>query len=202
MPLSEIVSPNSSDPKEDVNVALSDRERKICQQFKRIEIRGKRGRIVPVLLTPAMQLALYLLVSHQQERHVPLENMYLFARPYAFTCYHGTESTLCQGLWWKKSWKSYLHKTGTLSQVLNLTNTELDQLADILGHDIEIHRQFYRLHEGTLQLAVISKVHMALDQGTKTLEHINNDPEGNIYLFIHVSAWKKNSHFKVIKCCL
>lgn len=38
-------------------------------------------------------------------------------------------------------------------QVLNLTNPELDQLADFLGHDIRVHRQFYRLPEGTLQLA-------------------------------------------------
>ncbi len=31
---------------------------------------------------------------------------------------------------------------GTLSEVLNLSNTELDQLADFLGHDIRVHRQF------------------------------------------------------------
>lgn len=54
---------------------------------------------------------------------------------------------------------------GTLSEVLNLSNTELDQLADFLGHDIQDYRQFYRLLEGTLQLAKISKNFLALEKG-------------------------------------
>ena len=53
----------------------------------------------------------------------------------------------------------------TLSTVLNLKTTELDQLADFLGHNIEVHRKPYRLPEGTLQLAKISKVLIALEQG-------------------------------------
>lgn len=79
-------------------------------------------------------------------------------------------------------------QTGTLSQVLNLSNTELDQLADFLGHDVRVHRQFYRLPEGTLQLAKVSKVLMALEQGRlselkgMTLDDISIDPEGTNYL--------------------
>lgn len=81
-------------------------------------------------------------------------------------------------------------QTATLSQVLNLTNTELHQLADFLGHDIRVHRQFYRLPEGTLQLAKISKVLMALEQGClaefkgKSLDDISIDPEGTKYLIV------------------
>ena len=37
----------------------------------------------------------------------------------------------------------------------------MDQLANFLGHDIRIHREFYRLPEKTLQLAKVSKVLMA-----------------------------------------
>jgi len=57
---------------------------------------------------------------------------------------------------------------------------------DFLGHNIRVHRQFYRHPEGTLQLAKISKVVMALDQGRlaefkgKTLDDINIDPEGTL----------------------
>ncbi len=71
-----------------------------------------------------------------------------------------------------------------LSKVLNLTDTELDQLADFMGYDIRVHRKFYRLPEGTLQLAKISKVLMALEQGRvsefkgKNLDEINIDPNG------------------------
>ena len=76
-------------------------------------------------------------------------------------------------------------RSSHLSQVLNLSNTELDQLADFLGHDIRVHRQFYRLPEGTLQLAKISKVLLALEKGRlaefkgKTLDDISIDPDGS-----------------------
>ncbi|XP_060936018.1 uncharacterized protein LOC133012072 [Limanda limanda] len=194
MPLSAYLSEDSSDPHEDVNEALSDLEKKLCQHFRRIEIRGKRGRKVPVLLTPAMQQALDLLVSKRQECGVPQENIYLFARPSAFTCYRGSDclrhfAKVCGAKSPESLTSTKLRKqTGTLSQVLNLSNTELDQLADFLGHDIRVHRQFYRLPEGTLQLAKISKVLMALDQGRlaefkgKTLDEINIDPEENVQM--------------------
>ena len=56
-------------------------------------------------------------------------------------------------------------QVATLTRVLNRNDTEQDLLADFLGHDIRVHRKFYRLPEGTLQLAKISKVLMACEQG-------------------------------------
>lgn len=52
----------------------------------------------------------------------------------------------------------------TMSKVLNLKDNELDDLADFLGHDIRAHRQYYRLPEGTLQLAKIK----SYGHGTRT----------------------------------
>ncbi|XP_052443599.1 uncharacterized protein LOC127985606 [Carassius gibelio] len=69
-----------------------------------------------------------------------------------------------------------------MSKILNLNENEADQLADFLGHDIRIHRQYYRLPEGTLQLAKMSKVLMAMEKGTlsdykgKKLDDIEIDP--------------------------
>ncbi|XP_034529641.1 uncharacterized protein LOC117805134 isoform X2 [Notolabrus celidotus] len=192
MPLSSFLSNNPSDPHEDVNEALSAVEKKLCHHFRRVEIRGKRGRKVPVLLTPAMKQALDLLVRKRQDCGVRPENKYLFGRPYALTCYRGSDclrhfAKVCGAKCPESLTSTKLRKqTGTLSQVLNLSNTELDQLADFLGHDIRVHRQFYRLPEGTLQLAKISKVLMALEKGRlaefkgKTLDEINIDPEENV----------------------
>lgn len=45
--------------------------------------------------------------------------------------------------------------TATLLTVLNMTDSEMDQLANFLAHDIRIHYEFYRLYEKTLQLAKI-----------------------------------------------
>lgn len=78
----------------------------------------------------------------------------------------------------------------TLSTVLNMTDTQMDQLANFLGHDIRIHRQFYRLPEKTLQLAKISKVLMALEKGklaefhSKNLDEIDIDPDGVLTFFL------------------
>ncbi|KAG1934534.1 hypothetical protein F2P79_019774 [Pimephales promelas] len=68
----------------------------------------------------------------------------------------------------------------TTYQMLNLKNNEMDQLADFLGHDITVHRQFYRLSEATIQSAKISKLLLALEKGKlhelrgKTLDEIGD----------------------------
>ncbi|XP_055362652.1 uncharacterized protein LOC121202050 isoform X6 [Betta splendens] len=193
MSLSAYLCKNRSNPQEDMNEALSDLEKKLCQHFRRIEIRGKRGRKVPVLLTPAMQTTIDLLVSKRKDCGVLQENPYLFARPCAMTCYRGSDclrhfAKVCGAKTPETLTSTKLRKqTATLSQVLNLSNTELDQLAGFLGHDIRIHRQFYRLPEGTLQLAKISKVLLALEQGRmtefkgKSLDDIIINPEENAH---------------------
>lgn len=66
MPLSAYLS-LPANQEDNASVALSDLEKKLCQHFKRVEIRGKRGRKVPVLLTPAMQESLDLLVAKCKE---------------------------------------------------------------------------------------------------------------------------------------
>ncbi|XP_035766010.1 uncharacterized protein LOC118454610 [Neolamprologus brichardi] len=74
----------------------------------------------------------------------------------------------------------------TMSKILNLKDNEMDNLADFLGHDIRVHREYYRLPEGTLQLAKISKVLMAMERGQlsdfkgRNLDEINIDPQENV----------------------
>lgn len=124
------------------------------------------------------------------------ENTYLFARPSSLICCRGSDilryfAKTCGAKCPESLTLTKLRKqTGTLSQVLNLTNAELDQLADFLGHDIRVYRQFYRLPEGSLQLAKISKVLMALEQRRlsefkgKCQDDININPEGTKYLIV------------------
>ncbi|XP_067272563.1 uncharacterized protein [Pseudorasbora parva] len=64
---------------------------------------------------------------------------------------------------------------------MNLKDNELDQLADFLGHDIRVHREYYRLPQSTIQLAKISKLLMAMEKGSvkdiqgKSLDEIGDD---------------------------
>ncbi|KAL2085049.1 hypothetical protein ACEWY4_020567 [Coilia grayii] len=192
MLLSSFQQRDRSKPNDDLNAALSELEQKLCKHFQRLEIRGKRGRKVPVLLTPDMVQSLELLVEKRDECGVEKDNPYIFSRPRAMTYFRGSEyinhfAHACGAQHPENLTSTKLRKhIATLSKVLNLSNTELDQLADFLGHDIRIHRQFYRLPEGTLQLAKISKVLMALETGRlfefkgKSLEDINIDPDGKI----------------------
>lgn len=141
----------------------------MCRHFQRIEIRGKRDRKVPILLTPDMLASMELLVKHRRTCGVPDENQFMFARPGADTHFRGSDAirtfaSECGAKYPKTLSSTKLRKhVSTLSKVLK--DTEMDQLADFLGHDIRVHRKFYRLPEGTLQLAKISKVLMALEQG-------------------------------------
>ncbi len=115
---------------------------------------------------------------------------FFFAKPIETSFYKGTDcirkvAHQCGAKHPKTLSSTKLRKhIATLSKVLNLTDTELDQLAYFLGHDISVHRKFYWLPEGMLQLAKISKVLMALEQRRgselkeKNLDEINLEPYG------------------------
>ncbi|XP_062393555.1 uncharacterized protein LOC134081575 isoform X2 [Sardina pilchardus] len=176
----------------DVAEALTALEKKLCEHFKRIEIRGKRDRKVSLLLTPAMQASMELLVKTRASCDVLENNIYFFARPRQDTFIRGYKcihqfANECQAKYPECLSSTKLRKhVSTLSKVLNLMDTEMDQLADFLGHNIAVHRKFYRLPEGTLQLAKVSKVLMAIERGClmdykgKNLDEIQIDPNETI----------------------
>ncbi|KAG5867371.1 hypothetical protein JTB14_008487 [Gonioctena quinquepunctata] len=53
----------------------------------------------------------------------------------------------------------------TVCQVFDLTENEQDWLARHLGHDIRVHREFYRLQENAVELTEVSRLLLAVDQG-------------------------------------
>lgn len=190
MPLSAFLSRDTSDHHEDLDWALSEAEKKLCRHFSRIVTRGKRGRPVPILLTPKMLHSLELLVQQREACGVLQDNIYVFARPAAMSHLRGSDcirgfAKACGAKCPKALSSTKLRKhAATLSTVLNMTDTDMDQLANFLGHDIRIHREFYRLPDKTLQLAKISKVLLALESGRlaefhgKNLDEITIDPNG------------------------
>lgn len=185
----------------DVAIGLTKFELYLCQHFSRVELRGKRGRKVAVLLSPDMVNAITRLTEKRQDCGVLAENIFLFARPHCLTPYRGQDclriyATECGAENPEHLRSTQLRKhVATLSQILNLKNHELDQVANFLGHDIRVHREYYRLPEATTQLAKISKLLIAMEKGSltslqgKTLEEI--EIEGKVVLrlrIIHVSC--------------
>jgi len=52
-----------------------------------------------------------------------------------------------------------------MAQVVSLKEHETESLATFMGHDITVHRQFYRLPLDVMQVARISKIFLAAEQG-------------------------------------
>ncbi|XP_055080972.1 uncharacterized protein LOC129456606 [Periophthalmus magnuspinnatus] len=192
MKLKGFLERNTTALHEDVAVGLTKFELKLCNHFSRVEIRGKRGQKVAVLLSPDMVNALTHLINKRKDCGVPEDNPFLFGRPQCLTPYRGPDclrlyASECGAKNPQLLRSTQLRKhVATLSQVLNLRNNELDQVADFLGHDIQVHREFYRLPEATTQLAKISKLLLAMEKGSlgnlqgKTLEEI--EIEDNLVL--------------------
>ncbi|XP_061772613.1 uncharacterized protein LOC133562524 [Nerophis ophidion] len=164
---------NKRNMHDEILKSLSQFEKKLCQNLIRVEIRGKRGRKVPVLFPTNVHESVELLIKTRDEVGISTSNLYILARP----CYGSLENIReCDSL------KRYSESCGaqhpenitstklrkhvaTVSQLLNLQTHELDQLATLMGHDIEVHREFYRLPEETLQIAKVSRILYALQDG-------------------------------------
>ncbi len=77
MELQAFTSQNCTELNPDIRMCLTELERKLAKHFNRVEIHGKRSRMVPVLLTPDMIAAMDLLVKNRNQCQVHTENVYL-----------------------------------------------------------------------------------------------------------------------------
>lgn len=194
-----------------VEEGLSKLETELCKVLWRVEIVGKKGRTIPVLLTNELKEALDLLNQKRSEAGVLETNPYMFA-----TLQNGhmrgpdvlrTHARSCGA---KKP--EYLTSTSlrkhiaTVCQLMNLKDNELDIVARFMGHDIRTHREYYRLPEQTLQLAKVSKVLFNMESGNlqnlaaRSLDDIQIHPdEGTVFCSCLIySAWLplQYCHFK------
>jgi hypothetical protein len=51
-------------------------------------------------------------------------------------------------------------------QIVSLSNGEQEWLSNHLGHEIRIDKDYYRQHEGIVEIAKVCRVLMAVDSGT------------------------------------
>lgn len=163
----------------DIYETLSPLEKELSKLLTRIEIRGKRDRKVPVFLTERMKESIDLLIKRREEAGIPEENPYLFARPGAITNIRGCDCLRKYAVESGAQNPELLRSTklrkqvATLCQLLDLSEQELEQVARFMGHDIRVHRDFYRQTDKTFQIAKISKLLFAMGKGTGTLKGKN-----------------------------
>lgn len=164
--------------------AVSETEKALMRNFKRIVVRGKRGRGVPVLFSKDIQEHLKLILKCRSGLMTKV-NPYLFGNPkttqpiigykvlrkYAVNCgAKNPDALTCTRL------RKHL---ATLTQLFNLSENDMEQLASFMGHTLNIHRSSYRLPDDIYQTAKISKILLLMERGQagefkgKNLEDIN-----------------------------
>ncbi|XP_038057200.1 uncharacterized protein LOC119728858 [Patiria miniata] len=150
---------------------LSGWEKELCKIVWRMEIVGKRGRTVPVLLTEDLKQSMDLLKCKREQAGVMNGNKFMFPVQSSLGHIRGSDVLRKHAGLCGASKPEYLRSTrlrkhiGTVAQVMNLRDHEQDILANFMGHDIRVHREFYRLPEQTLQVAKVSKVLLQMEKG-------------------------------------
>ncbi|KAJ8958380.1 hypothetical protein NQ317_001993 [Molorchus minor] len=174
MQLSTFLNHYESFASSEFEKALTESERIMSKSLKRIVIRGKRGRGVPVLFDRHMVESIELCTSLRKNFISP-NNIYLFALP-------GSEnSTITGTAVMRKHAKialgdarkaSMLTSTklrkhlATVTQILKMDKGELEQLATFMGHTGKTHNEFYRLPNDVFQTAKISKLLLLSKSGS------------------------------------
>lgn len=178
----------------EVKDSLSSLEERIADRLTVVEVHGKSRKHfkVPILLTAETKAAVDKLIEFQELAGIDPKNNFVFARGNGSLCSLRGHECLKQ---FAKSAElvkpecitsTKLRKyIATVTQVINLKDHETDWLARHLGHDIRIHRDFYRLHESAIELTKVSRILLAVDSGKtasfygKNLEDICLDGKFN-----------------------
>ena len=183
---------NTAPPQEEVLQSLSAVEVKLLGTLARIEMRGKHGRKVAVLLTEKLQRQLRLLhETRDQYGEVDPASPFVFARagscktPLRCSDVLRKFASACGAEMPRLLTSTSLRKhIAVVTQLLNLKENELDVIARFMGHDVRVHREFYRLPEDTLELVKVSKLLLNIEAGNlhkcqgKSLDEITVNEDG------------------------
>lgn len=165
IPLQIYLNHHNSTWSKEFEKVLTPSEKLLINSLKRIVIKGKRGRGVPVLFDKISVEGLQVLI---EKRNIYYENYneYLFALPGTQTClsgYHVFRKHAAVALGDVNKSKSLtstrLRKhLATICQILKMGTDELEQLAQFMGHTSKTHNEWYRLPSDIYQTAKISKI--------------------------------------------
>ncbi|CAG9834563.1 unnamed protein product [Diabrotica balteata] len=162
---------NDKSTYEEFSLITSPSEQILLKTFKRVVIRGKRHRGVPVLFSKDVQHNINLLIR-VRENIVPETNIFLFGKPNSISEISGY-----------KVLRKYARLSGarnpdaisstrlrkhlaTLSQLFNMTESDIEQLALFMGHTVGVHRGSYRLPDDVYQTAKLAKLLLVMETGS------------------------------------
>ncbi|XP_033644549.1 uncharacterized protein LOC117304284 isoform X1 [Asterias rubens] len=59
----------------------------------------------------------------------------------------------------------------TVSQILALNEHQLETLADFMGHDLRVHREYYQLPDTVQRVTKLSRLFLSLERGNLVSQH-------------------------------
>ena len=177
----------------DIYKSLSSEHRKIAEKYIRFSIRGKLGRIVPVLLSKDLFHCIKLILKFRKEAEVPDKNPYVFGLPggnkqryrylracallrkFAIEC-NAMHSATLRGTILRKHIATYCIQ-------LNLNDIDISDLATFMGHSDKIHKDHYRQPLASRDILKISQFLEAVQGGEQIDEsssHSNEDKDDEV----------------------
>ena len=157
---------------EDILESMQSLERELFKRFDLVQIPGKKGRKVPVLITDDIKEGLDVLNAKRELVGIPSANPFLFASRstngylnnwQAMNLITHEAKLMNPDLVTSTRLRKY---NATVSQLFDLNRGELEWLSNHMGHDLNIHKDFYRIHDSTIEIAKVSRLLMAIDSGS------------------------------------
>jgi hypothetical protein len=150
---------------EDVKNSLSKFEQELCATHTRIEMKGKRGKKVAVLLIKSVQENINRILN--MHSILGINSIYIFMKPKTSYPVRGADclrkyAKACGAKFPEALTSTHL---ATMTQILGLSEGNQDIIAKFMGHDIRIHRDFYRLPENTVEMAKVAKIMYLINTG-------------------------------------
>ncbi|KAL3287151.1 hypothetical protein HHI36_001630 [Cryptolaemus montrouzieri] len=141
-------------------------EKMLAKKFKRIITEEKGSKHVAILFPPYIQTYVEELIIAR--RHcVSDTNEYLFANPNTqnrwLSGYHSVKKLAQEsGI---ENPSLFTSTRFTILQVIDMTQDELEQFANFMGHTRKTHVTYYRLPQDIYQTAKVSKLLLAINSG-------------------------------------
>ena len=139
-----------------------------------VHVRGKRGRQVPILLGADEIAGIETLIEYRNVVGVLSSNVFVFAAPSRGSkkalrgndCMRKVLQQVSDLKCPERIRSTELRKyCATVTQIADLSENDLRWLADHMGHDLSVHREYYRLRESTVELTKVSRLLLAIDEG-------------------------------------
>lgn len=190
----------------DLLKSLSPNSKRLAENYVRFVIRGKLNRTVPVLMSKEIVDSIEILLKHRRSAGVRPENRYLFGvagmnklrSKYLRSCTLMRKfATECGAVFPLTLRGTTLRKHIATNCInLNLSESEIADVANFMGHSDKIHKEHYRQPILTREILRMSRV-LQLAQGESDSDL---DEDGEDYVDSHKTSYPKSGKTGFLHC--